>query len=278
VRLLARVGVRRVRLTGGEPTVRRGLTEFVAELARIGLEDLALSTNGHYLPELAEPLRAAGLQRLNISVDTLDPHKFRHITRRGDLGRVIAGIEAARAVGFTGTKLNTVAVAGFNDHEIPTLAAWAWERGLVPRFIEWMPMSDGALFAPGGFFPAAAIRARLESAFGRLVSDEASDLPGVGPARYQRVEGTSHRVGIISAVTEQFCDTCNRVRLSATGQLHACLASDQALDLRTPLRTGLPDDELLERVRAGVAIKVRGHSFTPEGCGGPKKHMVAIGG
>lgn len=278
VRVLARVGVRRVRLTGGEPTVRRGLTELVAELSQIGLEDLALSTNGHYLAELAEPLRRAGLRRLNLSIDTLDPHKFRHITRRGDLARVIAGIEAARAVGFTGTKLNTVAVAGFNDHEIPTLAAWAWERDLVPRFIEWMPMSDGALFAPGGFFPAAAIRERLESAFGRLVSDDARDLPGVGPARYQRVEGTGHRIGIISAVTEQFCDTCNRVRLSATGQLHACLASDQALDLRTPLRAGLGDDELLERVRAGVAIKVRGHNFTTQGCGGPKKHMVAIGG
>src|SRR5439155_18550808 len=141
---------------------------------------------------------------------------------------------------FTGTKLNVVALAGFNEDELPGLCRFAWERGIVPRFIEWMPMSDGELFAPGAFLPAASIRRILGEAFGALVPDEAGDVPGVGPARYLRVESGpgAHRVGIISAVTEQFCDTCNRVRLSSTGQLHTCLARDEQVDLRGPLRAG----------------------------------------
>ena len=279
VRILARAGVRRVRLTGGEPTVRKDLVELVARLADIGLDDLALSTNGHTLAELAEPLRRAGLARLNVSIDTLDAGKFRQITRRGDLRRVQDGIEAARAAGFRSTKTNTVGVAGWNDAELADIAAWAWERDITPRFIEWMPMSDGALFAPGGFLAAAEMRARIESAFGPLVPDDAADLPGVGPASYHRlIASPGRRVGIIGAVTERFCDTCNRVRLSATGQLHACLASDAEVDLRGALRAGRSDDEVLAIVRGAVAVKVEGHSFTRHGCGGPKKHMVAIGG
>ncbi len=277
VALLARAGVRRVRLTGGEPTVRHGLIDFVARLAALGLDDLALTTNGHTLAEMARDLKRAGLKRLNVSVDTLDPAKFRAITRWGDLDRVLAGVAAAGDAGFTGTKVNVVALAGFNDREIPQLAAWAWERGLTPRFIEWMPMSDGALFAPGGFLAAAEIRARLAEAFGPLTADDGAGIDGVGPARYLRAPGGG-RVGIISAVSEPFCDTCNRVRLSATGQLHTCLARDETVDLRTPLRAGLDDDELAARVRAGVLAKPEGHTFQPTGCGGPRKHMVAIGG
>ena len=281
VGVLRGAGVTRVRLTGGEPTVRQGLVELVGMLAALDLDDLAMTTNGHLLVELAGPLRRAGLRRLNVSVDTLDPDKFRRITRRGDLARVQAGIEAAHAAGFRGTKLNVVAVAGFNDDEVPALAAWSWERDLVPRFIEWMPMSDGALFTAtgsGGFVAAADIRLRLESAFGPLVDDDGAGLPGVGPARYQRVAGTEHRVGIISAVTERFCATCNRVRLGAAGALHSCLGHDGELDLRTPLRAGASDEELLALVRGAVAVKVEGHGFTREGCGGPRRHMVAIGG
>lgn len=279
VGVLARAGVRRVRLTGGEPTIRRGLVDLVAELARLDLDDLAMTTNGHYLADLAAPLRRAGLSRLNVSVDTLDADKFHRITRRGDLARVTDGIEAARAAGFTGTKLNVVAVKGFNDGEIPSLCEWAWARDLVPRFIEWMPLSDGALFAPGEFLPAAEVRAAIEQAFGPLVPDDGRGIAGVGPARHWRLAtDDKKRVGLIGAVTEQFCDTCNRVRLSSTGKLHTCLARDEEVDLRAPLRAGLSDEELLARVRAGVAAKAEGHAFTRAGCGGPKKHMVAIGG
>jgi cyclic pyranopterin phosphate synthase len=274
-------GVRRVRLTGGEPTIRRGLVELVRALAALGLDDLAMTTNGHRLEELARPLKDAGLARLNVSVDTLDAHKFRALTRRGDLDAVLRGLEAARAAGFAHTKLNAVVMGGVNDgDDLIALCRFAWSRRLVPRFIEFMPMSDGALFAPGSFVPAAEIRARLSAAFGPLDADEA-EVPGVGPARYLRVRLGEHagaRVGMISAVSEPFCETCNRVRLSATGRLHTCLAHDDDTDLRPLLRSGASDAELRERIRIAVANKRDGHEFTGCGGGAPRKHMVAIGG
>jgi cyclic pyranopterin phosphate synthase len=281
VRALSTVGVRRVRLTGGEPTVRRDLLELVARLAALGLDDLAMTTNGHYLPQLAAPLLAAGLTRLNVSLDTLDPMRFRAVTRRGDLQVVLDGIEAARAAGFRGTKLNAVIMGGVNDHEIADLCRYAWEREIVPRFIEFMPMSEGALFSPGEFFPAAAIRARVDAAFGALAPDDGRDVPGVGPARYFRA-ADGGRFGVISAVTEPFCETCNRVRLSATGRLHTCLAVDPEVgddtDLRGPLRAGADDAALVRVVQDALAAKRPGHSFTSCGGGAPRKHMVAIGG
>jgi cyclic pyranopterin phosphate synthase len=281
VRVMMGFGVRRVRLTGGEPTVRKDVVALVERLAALGLDDLAMTTNGDRLVELAAPLRRAGLSRLNVSLDTLDATKFRAVTRRGELGRVVDGIDAARAAGFAGTKINAVIMGGVNDDELPALCAWAWARGLTPRFIESMPMSDGALYTPGSFVAAATIRGRIEAAVGPLVADDGSGIAGVGPARYLRVAGGGNagaRVGIISAVTEPFCDTCNRVRLTATGQLHTCLALDDESDLRTPLRAGAGDDELARKVLMAVSAKKEGHSFTACGTGGPRKHMVAIGG
>lgn len=288
VRVMMRFGVRRVRLTGGEPTVRKDLVELVARLAALGLDDLAMTTNGERLLELAQMLKRAGLSRLNVSVDTLDAAKFAAITRRGRLTRVLDGIAAARAAGFVGTKINAVVIGGVNDDEIASLCAWAWRNELVPRFIEFMPMSDGALFsdvASGRFVGAAEIRARIAAAFGPLApinkDDEGEGIIGVGPARYQRVAGGEHsgaRVGIISAVTEPFCATCNRVRLTATGRLHTCLALDDDTDLRAPLRDGASDEELARKVLLAVSAKKEGHAFTTCGGGGPRKHMVAIGG
>lgn len=309
VAALTQVGVRRVRLTGGEPTVRKDLLQLVARLSRLGLEDLSLSTNGERLGELARPLRAAGLDRLNVSLDTLSAERFRAVTRRGNLAAVLAGLDAARAAGFRHTKLNTVAMRGFNDDELAALCRYAFERDFIPRFIELMPMAAGSLFYPGTFLPAAEIRARLQAEFGELglpatVSEPDPDaMPGVGPARYTEVRfaGKVHRVGLISAVTEPFCDTCNRIRLSATGQLHACLAYDDAIDLRSVLRAhgGAPapaaataslsaaatvvtrgdqQSRLVALARAGLQHKRPGHEFTPTGCGGPQKHMVSIGG
>lgn len=299
VAALVPAGVRRVRLTGGEPTVRKDLLELVERLARLGLDDLMLSTNGERLVELAEPLRRAGLSRLNVSVDTLDPDRFRRVTRRGHLDRVMAGLEAARAAGFPHTKINTVAMRGFNDDEIGALCRYSFDRGFVPRFIELMPMAEGALFYPGTFLPVAEIRAALRREFGELVdlgagpspgSDEAvqPQAPGAGPARHLgvRYDGQVRRVGLISAVTEPFCDTCNRIRLSATGQLHACLAYDDAIDLRGALRAGQAaglrgtslHEAIVQVARAGLTGKRPGHVFTETGCGGPQKHMVSIGG
>ena len=298
VAALVRVGVRRVRLTGGEPTVRKDLVELVARLARLGLDDLALSTNGERLDELAAPLRAAGLHRLNVSLDTLDPERFARITRRGNLPRVLAGLEAVRAAGFTSTKINTVAMRGFNDDEIGALCRYSFERGFTPRFIELMPMAEGALFYPGTFFPVAETRAALTREFGPLGEAPEGGMPGVGPARYATVRfvsssghgsdgaGELRRVGLISAVTEPFCDTCNRVRLSATGELHACLGYDDAIGLREIVRAGRAAGEtqgrtaerLVAAVRTGLTRKRPGHTFDAAGCGGPKKHMVSIGG
>lgn len=287
VRVMMGLGVRRVRLTGGEPTVRKDLVELVARLGALGLDDLALTTNGERLGELAQPLRAAGLVRLNVSVDTLDRARFAAITRRGDLDRVLAGLDAARAAGFTGTKLNAVVMGGVNDGELAELCRFAWARELTPRLIEFMPMSDGSLFADTlgagaqRFVSAAQMRATLAAAFGPLDGDDGDGLPGVGPARYWRVRGgdfAARRVGLISAVTEPFCESCNRVRLSATGQLHTCLALDDDSDLRAPLRSGASDDELARKVLMAVSAKKEGHRFTSCGAGGPRKHMVAIGG
>ena len=285
-RAFVTLGVRRLRLTGGEPTVRRDLPTLARLLRAIpGVEELALSTNGHLLSELAAPLRAAGVDRLNVSLDTLDAEKFRRITGRGEMERVRAGLEAARAAGFASIKLNTVAIKGFNDGELAALCAFAWERGFVPRFIEQMPMAAGQTYVPGTLLAAAEIRAGLAAAHpgARVVADDGGSARGAGPARYHRLEGGAfegsapRRFGIISPMTEHFCDACNRVRLSATGALHACLAHDAAVDLRGPLRAG-GTGAVVAAIRAAVERKLPGHDFQLVGLGGPRKAMVQIGG
>lgn len=281
------VGVRRVRLTGGEPTVRRDLLEIVKRLSALGLEEVTLSTNGERLTELAGPLRAAGLSRLNISVDTLSPERFRRLTRHGELSRVLSGIEAAREAGFHPIKLNTVALGGFNDDEFGALCRYAFARGLIPRFIELMPIGEGVACHLGTYLPASAIRARLAVELGPLCTlpaDEAP-VPGTGPARYfgALIQGAPRRIGIIAAISEPFCDSCDRVRLSAAGQLHTCLGHDSGLDLAAAMRRA-PDDRpsraaaIVETVRSALKAKHRGHAFTPSGCGRPRRQMIAIGG
>jgi cyclic pyranopterin phosphate synthase len=289
VSCFARLGVRRIRLTGGEPTVRRDLPVLVRMLRAIpGLEDIALSTNGHLLGELAEPLFQAGVSRLNVSLDTLDPVRFASITRGGDLARVRSGLERARELGFASIKINTVAVRDFNHAELGGLCAFAWDRGLVPRFIEQMPMADGALFVPGRFMSAAEIRAEIQAAHpgGVLVADEAGRRRGAGPARYWRIEERSEResqsentrvFGIISPITEHFCEVCNRVRLSATGALHTCLAYDDAVDLRGILESG-GEAAVLATITEALAGKRPKHAFGLLGIGGPRKAMIQIGG
>ena len=287
VKVFVGLGVRRVRLTGGEPTVRRDLPTLVRMLRALhGLEEIALSTNGHLLTELAAPLRAAGVDRLNVSLDSLDPAKFERITRGGDLPRVLAGLEAARAARFRSIKLNTVAIQGFNDGEVAAICRFAWERELVPRFIEEMPMAAGRTYLPGACLAAAGIRALVAQVDpgASVVEDGGGSARGAGPARYFRLTETAgspstvtRRFGIISPMTEHFCATCNRLRLSATGAVHACLGHDDAVDLRGPLRAGD-----LDGVRAAVwralAGKRDGHTFQLIGLGGPRKAMVQIGG
>lgn len=205
-----------MRLTGGEPTVRKDLVDLVARLAGLGLADLSLSTNGQRLTELAQPLRRAGLHRINVSLDTLDAARFRRVTRRGQLAQVLAGLEAVRAAGFRHTKMNTVAMRGFNDDEVATLCRYAFERDFIPRFIELMPIGEGTLGYPGTFLPTTELRQILRREFGSLCALSAAEdrPPGVGPARYVGVsyQGQPRRVGLISAVSEPFCDSCGRHR------------------------------------------------------------------
>lgn len=275
VRVFVGLGVRRVRLTGGEPTVRKDVLTCVARLAAIPGLEVVMTTNGHRLVELAPALRAAGLAGVNVSLDTLDAAKFHAVTRRGDLGRVTAGIDAVIALGIP-TKLNVVALKGFNDGEVGAICDYAWERGAVPRFIEWMPMSGGDLFAPGAVLTAAEIRAAVEDHAGHLTADEIGGA-SVGPARYWRTPA-ARRVGVISAMSENFCATCNRVRLTAVGELHTCLAHDDATNLRAVVRGDGDDFAIEAAIREAISGKRKGHEFGMSGCGGPRKHMVSIGG
>ena len=274
VRVFARFGVRKVRLTGGEPTVRKDIVELVRRIANVGgIERVVMTTNGHLLDELAVPLAAAGLQAVNVSLDTLDADRFHALTGRGDLARVLAGVDAALAAGLR-VQLNAVALDGETD--VAALCRFAWSKGIVPRFIEHMPMSGGQLYAHTAELTAADIRATVEDAFGTLVPSplHARDA---GPARYW-LAPTGDEVGIISAMTEHFCDDCNRLRLTATGDLHACLGHDDATSLRDVIRSGGSDEDLVRAIAGAVTGKRAGHEFSRDGSGGPSKHMVGIGG
>jgi cyclic pyranopterin phosphate synthase len=275
LRVFASLGVRKVRLTGGEPTVRHGIVDLVRRVAAVpGIEQVVMKTNGHLLAELAEPLRAAGLQAVNVSLDTLDADRFHAITSRGELSRVLAGIDAAVAAGLR-VKTNAVALEGINDTELVALCDDAWRRGAVPRFIEHMPMSGGALYDQASGIPAAAIRRTIEGSLGPLVRADGGGRDA-GPARYWALaQDPSRQLGIISAMTEHFCDDCNRLRLTATGDLHACLGHDDATSLRDVLRTGGTHEDLVRAIAGAVSGKRAGHVFEANA---PTKHMIGIGG
>jgi cyclic pyranopterin phosphate synthase len=272
--VFARLGVRKLRLTGGEPTVRKGIVDLVGRLVRIpGIEQVVMTTNGHLLAELAGPLAAAGLTGVNISLDTLDPGRFRALTGGGDLERVQAGLEAALAAGLR-VKTNAVALRGVNDNELLALCEYAWARGVTPRFIEHMPMSSGVIYERSAELSSAAIREALAMAVGPLVPVEADR--DAGPARtWMLAADPTRRVGIISAMTDHFCGDCNRLRLTAAGDLHACLGHDDALSLRDAMRRGDSDEGISNAIAAVVVGKREGHEFLSAA---PGKHMISIGG
>ncbi|AUX41956.1 hypothetical protein SOCE26_033810 [Sorangium cellulosum] len=229
-------GIRRVRLTGGEPLLHPEIVSIVACLASLGFEDLALTTNASQLARLAAPLRDAGLHRLNVSIDTLDPQRFREVTRGGELARVLDGISAAIAAGFSSIKLNTVVLRRVNDDEIERIALWAWERRMVPRFLEVMPIAEGARLVGEHLVTAAEMRVRLAA---HLVEEEAVADPGLGPARYVRARhDPSLRVGFITGTSDTFCESCDRLRVSSTGVLRPCLATEDGVDASREARAG----------------------------------------
>lgn len=287
VQVFASEGVRRVRLTGGEPLVRAEVPKLVAMLDGVdGIDEVALTTNAFLLDKHAEALAEAGLNSINISIDTLDAERFRRITRVGTLERVVRGIEAARAAGIESIKLNAVIVGGFNDDEMIDLVDFAVERDLIMRFIEFMPIGDDTVWGDGEgeCVPAARMR---EVVGQRWELEPEQKKYGAGPARYWRLHGPGtppegHPFGIIAAVTECFCAACNRVRLTAQGGLRACLADDQEVDLRAPLRTIADPDErrraVEERIRLALYGKKEKHAFDIDGDGVTAKSMTAIGG
>ena len=253
----ADLGITKVRLTGGEPLVRRGFVDLVRMIAQVpGIREISMTTNGVLLARDARDLAEAGLHRVNISLDTLDPDRFRNITRWGDLADVLRGIAAAEAAGLTPIKINCVPIHGLNESDVVDLASRSRTDGWHVRFIEVMPLGEGACWSGEGYVPSTETRALIEAALGPL---ERASLEGNGPARYWRLSGASGTLGFISPVSEHFCQTCNRLRLTSSGQLMPCLMSDLKIDLATPLRSGAGDDELREAFLRGMAIKPERH-------------------
>jgi cyclic pyranopterin phosphate synthase len=275
VRAAAAVGFEKIRLTGGEPTLRRNIVEIVREIgATPGIREISMTTNGLRLAEMAAPLRAAGLTRVNISIDSLNAEKFRQMTRGGDLARVWAGIEAAVAVGFQPLKLNSVVVRGLNDDEVAEIARLTLDRPWQMRFIEMMPLTGVGELAEQSVVPTTEVIARLEQVYGPL---EFVGWFGSDPARTYRLPGAQGTLGFISSITEPFCSTCNRMRLTADGKLHLCLLRDNELDLRAALRNGASDEDLGALIRQAVWLKPWGHGL-PEGVKPTLRGMSELGG
>src|ERR1700720_3091197 len=256
-----RLGVKKLRLTGGEPLVRRNIMSLFRSLGqhiRTGaLDELTLTTNGSQLARYAGELRDCGVRRVNVSVDTLDPAKFTEITRRGRLEVVLEGLAAAKAAGLA-VKINAVALRGVNEEELDDLVAWTGEQGFDLVFIEVMPMGDiGGENRLDQYLPLSLVRARLQR---RWTLDETDYRTG-GPARYVTVRETGRRLGFITPLTHNFCESCNRVRLTCTGTLFMCLGQEDAADLRTPLRQSEGDEALEAAIREAIDRKPKGHDF-----------------
>jgi cyclic pyranopterin phosphate synthase len=278
VRLFAELGVHKVRLTGGEPLARRGIADLARLIGSVpGITDLSLSTNGHLLERHAAALKAAGVARVNISLDSLDPGVFARITRGGDLGQVLRGIEAALAAGMAPVKLNMVVLQGVNDHEIESMLDFARRRGVELRFIETMPVGEAGRRGVGHYYPAEAILERLRAHAGaELVPIKGA--PGAGPARCYRLGGEPTTIGVISAMSQHFCAGCNRVRLTARGELVLCLGRDDRVALGERLRAGASDAALKDEILRAVARKPERHGFADQAGGVPIRFMSAVGG
>lgn len=253
-------GVRKLRLTGGEPLVRRNVMSLVQSLSRHldtgALDELTLTTNGSQLEKFAAELKAHGVRRINVSLDTLDPAKFRAITRWGDLDKVLRGIEAARAAGLK-VKINVVALKNMNEDEIPSLMEWAHGKEMDLTLIEVMPMGDIGEGRIDQYLPLSLLRARLAT---RYTLTDLDDDTG-GPARYARVSETGGKLGFITPMTHNFCESCNRVRITCTGTLHTCLGHEDASDLRKPLRASSDDTLLAATIDRAIGLKPKGHDF-----------------
>lgn len=277
-----RLGVEKLRITGGEPLVRRDIMTFFRSMTRHldsgALKELTVTTNGSQLARFADDLYAAGVRRINVSLDTLDEDKFARVTRWGRLPQVLKGIDAAQKAGLR-VKINTVALKGFNEDELFPLAEWCSSRDMDLTFIEVMPMGDlGGEDRIGQYWSLNDLRARLSEQF--TLTDLAHRTGG--PARYVRLEETGQQIGFITPLTHNFCESCNRVRLTCTGELFMCLGQEDNADLRTPLRAYPDSDDALETaIRAAISLKPKGHDFDysrQRADGQVSRHMSHTGG
>jgi cyclic pyranopterin phosphate synthase len=274
------LGARKLRITGGEPLVRRDIMRLFRSLSRHltsgALDELTLTTNGSQLERFAGELVDCGVRRVNVSLDTLDPERFRAITRWGDPGKVLAGVDRAQAAGLA-VKLNAVALKGVTDNEAPAMIRWAHGRGFEITFIEVMPLGEIGSARADQYLPLSQLRADLAAQFTLSPSNHASG----GPARYFDVKETGGRLGFITPLSHNFCESCNRVRVTCTGTLYMCLGQDDAADLRAPLRQSASDAPLMAAIRAAIARKPKGHDFIIDRTArrpAVSRHMSVTGG
>ena len=278
VRLFAELGVTKVRLTGGEPLLRKDILDLTKMLGEIpGLTDIPLSTNAHLLPGLASKLKNNGINRANISIDSLDPVRFKEITRDGDLDRVIKGIDAAISVGIKPIKLNMVVMKGINDDEIESMTEFAINRGLDLRFIETMPIGLAGIEAVDRHYSERDILSRVRASYGdKLLPIQSKQTDG--PAKAFKIQGTDTRIGTISAVSNNFCSSCNRVRLTAKGELILCLGQKDSVSLRDALRSGMSDSKMKQLILDAITKKPEKHFFDSVIDNISSRQMVEMGG
>lgn len=273
-------GVKKLRITGGEPLVRRDIMRFFKRLSRHvdsgALEEMTLTTNGSQLTRFAPDLAALGMKRINVSIDTLDKDKFRDITRRGDLDQVLKGVKAAKDAGLK-VKINTVALRGINEHELPSILDWCGEEGHDLTLIETMPLGEIEEDRTTQYLPLSEVRERLAQSYTLIPSTHRTG----GPARYVDVQETGGRLGFITPLTHNFCEGCNRVRVTCTGMLYMCLGQDDSADLRAVLRSTTDDNMLKTAIDEAISRKPKGHDFVIDrGQNAPAvaRHMSVTGG
>lgn len=276
VRVFATEGISKVRLTGGEPLVRKGIVDFISRLSQIEeIKDLSLTTNGILLEEFAQDLKQAGLRRINISLDSLRKERFCHITRKDDFERVWAGIEASLRVGFSPIKINMVAIQGVNDDEIESFARLTFRLPLTIRYIEYMPSGNGEEWKETDILTIPRIKSRLEN-IGKLIPIPSDRWDG--PAKRFRMEGAIGEIGLIGPVSSHFCDDCNRLRLTPDGKIRTCLFSDEEIDVKELLRKGGTDRGLKERLLIALRTKPERHHINTHQFKKCQRNMSAIGG
>jgi len=274
-KIFVHLGIRKVRLTGGEPLVRAGLEKYISYLRSLGVEDLSMTTNGHLLAERCDALLAAGLHRINISLDSLDPVKFEKITRTASYRTVLSGIDKAQSTRLAPVKINAVLVRGFNEDEVEAFAAFARERGVIMRFIEFMPLDADRHWSRDLMIPAQEIHDRIHAEW-RLVQipNEKSETS----RKYRFADGSPGEIGLIAPVTQPFCGHCSRIRLTADGKLRTCLFSREDHDLRALLRENAQDAKIENWIISAVNEKESGHRINEPGFTPPSRTMVFIGG